>query len=182
MKADRHDAPEWITSGRRKRGNLAMVIPGLLGTAITIGALHFASQAFVQGTVKHLAESKNQPKPVPVAEIRRVEPQTDWSKVVEEQARRDAMSQPQTELTESSENTATKQTVFNDLNYKARGADNVLAFEDIYQAIEPEKPAAKMRVTVIKEKQKLKDWVCGSTNGSVEQRNCKSRVGLQYRN
>ncbi|WNF47728.1 hypothetical protein RHP75_04625 [Pseudomonas sp. SG20056] len=182
MKADRHDAPEWIRSSSRKSGNLGVVIPGLIGTVITVGALYLASQAFLQSTVKNLAESKQQPKPLPVAEIRRAEPETDWSKVVEEQARRDAMSQPQAELP-TSENTATKQTVFNDLNYKPRGADNVLAFEETYQPIEPEKPAAKMRVTVIKEELKQKDWVCGSRpNGSVEQRNCKSRVGLQHRN
>jgi hypothetical protein len=113
MKADRHDAPEWIRSNSRKRGNLGVVIPGLIGTVITVGALYVASQAFLQGTVKNLAESKQQPKPVPVAEIRRAEPGTDWSKVVEEQARRDAMSQPQSELPASTENTATKQTVFN---------------------------------------------------------------------
>jgi len=182
MKADRHDAPEWIKSNSRKRGNLGVVIPGLIGTVVTIGALYVASQAFLQGNVKTLAESKQQPIALPVAEIRRAAPETDWSKVVEEQARRDAMSQPQEELPTSSENTATKQTVFNDLNYQPRGADNVLAFEETYQPIEPEKPAAKMRVTVIKEEVKLKDWVCGSPNGSVEQRNCKSRVGLQHRN
>lgn len=181
MKADRHDAPEWIRSSSRKRGNLGVVIPGLIGTVVTIGALYVASQAFLQGTVKNLAESKQQPTALPVAEIRRAEPETDWSKVVEEQARRDAMPQPQAELPTSTENTATKQTVFNDLNYKSRGADNVLAFEETYKPIEPRKPAAKIRVTVIKEELKLKDWVCGSPNGSVEQRNCKSRVGLQYR-
>ncbi len=182
MKADRHDAPEWIRSHNRKRGNLGVVIPGLIGTVITVGALYVASQAYLQGTVKPLAESKQQPTPLPVAEIRRAAPETDWSKVVEEHARRDAMSQPQAKLPTSTASTATKQTVFNDLNYKPRGADNVLAFEETYQPIEPEKPAAKMRVTVIKEEQKLKNWVCGSPNGSVEQRNCKSRVGVQNRN
>lgn len=182
MKDDRHDAPEWITSSNRKRSKLKMVIPGLIGTVITIGALHFASQTLLQGSVKNIAERRQQPNPTPVAEIRRAEAQTDWDKVVEEQARRDAMSQTQSELPTITENSATKQTVFNDLNYKPRGADNVLAFEDTYQPIEREKPAEKMRVTVIKEKQKLKDWVCGSPNGRVEQRNCKSRVGLQYRN
>jgi hypothetical protein len=150
MKADRHDAPEWIRSNNRKRGSLGVVIPGLIGTVITIGALHFASQALLQGTVKTLAESTQQPTPLPVAEIRRPEPEKNWSKVVEEQARRDAMSQPQAELPTTTENTATKQTVFNDLSYQPRGADNVLAFEETYQPIEPEKPASKMRVTVIK--------------------------------
>jgi hypothetical protein len=42
MKADRHDAPEWIRSNSRKRGNLGVVIPGLIGTVITIGALSVA--------------------------------------------------------------------------------------------------------------------------------------------
>ncbi len=65
MKADRHDAPEWIRSSSRKRGNLGVVIPGLIGTAITIGALHVASQAFLQGTVQTLAESKQQPYQLP---------------------------------------------------------------------------------------------------------------------
>ncbi|WP_341304934.1 hypothetical protein [Pseudomonas sp. TMP25] len=148
MKADRHDAPEWITSSNRKRSNLKMVIPGLIGTVITIGALHFASQALLQGTVKNIAERRQQPNPTPVAEIRRAEAQTDWDKVVEGQARLDAMPQTQTELPTSPENTATKQTVFNDLNYKPRGADNVLAFKDTYKPVEPEKPAEKMRVTV----------------------------------
>ncbi|SFJ14935.1 hypothetical protein SAMN05216206_3540 [Pseudomonas guineae] len=180
MKADRHDAPEWITSGRRKRGNLAMVIPGLLGTVITIGALHFASQAFVQGTVKHLAESKNQSKPVPVAEIRRAEPQTDWSKMVEEQARRDAMSQPQAEQPKSTANNAAKQTVFNDANYTPRGADNVLPVEKNYKTVEQEKPAKKLKVTVIKE---TKDTTCWPLKeGSVERRNCKASVNLSRRN
>jgi len=94
MKADRHDAPECIRSNRRKRGNLGVVIPGLIGTVITVGALYVASQAFLQGTVKNLAESKQQPTALSVAEIRRAAPETDWSKVVEEQARRDAMSHP----------------------------------------------------------------------------------------
>ena len=181
MKADKNDAPEWIKSSSRKRGNLRMVIPGLIGTVITIGALHVASQAFLQGTVKNLAESKQQPKPLPVAEIRRAEPETNWSKVVEEQARRDAMPQPHAQLPTSTEKTATKQTVFNDLNYTPRGADNVLTFQDTYQPIEPEKPAGKVQVTGIKENRKLKDF-CGNPKGSIEQRNCKSRIGLEHRN
>lgn len=180
MKADKNDAPEWIKSSSRKRSNLGVVIPGLIGTVITIGALHVASQAFLQGTVKNLADSKQQPTPAPVAEIRRSEPQTDWSKVVEEQARRDAMSQPQAELPTSAEHTVTKQTVFNDLNYTPRGADNVLPVEKNYKTVEQEKPAQKLKVTVIKE---TKDTTCWPLKeGSVERRNCKASVNLSRRN
>jgi hypothetical protein len=180
MKADRHDAPEWITSSNRKRSNLKMVIPGLIGTVITIGALHFASQALLQGTVKNIAERKQQPNTTPVAEIRRAEPQTDWSKVVEAQARRDAMSQPKAGLPASTENTATKQTVFNDLNYTPRGADNVLPVEKNYKTVEQEKPEKKLKVTVIKE---TKDTTCWPLKeGSVERRNCKASINLSRRN
>ena len=135
----------------------------------------------VYGAVtKHLAESKNQPKPLPVAEIRRAEPQTDWNKVVEEQARRDAMSQPKAELPASTENTVTKQTVFNDANYTPRGADNVLPVEKNYKPVEQEKPAKKLKVTVIKE---TKDTTCWPLReGSVARRNCKANVNLSRRN
>lgn len=180
MKADRHDAPEWITNSNRKRSNLKMVIPGLIGTVITIGALHFASQALLQGTVKSIAEKRQQPNPLPVAEIHRAEAQTDWDKVVEEQARRDAMSQTQTELPTNTENSATKQTVFNDLNYTPRGADNVLAVEKNYKTVEREEPAKKLKVTVIKE---TKDTTCWPLKeGSVERRNCKASINLGRRN
>ena len=180
MKADRHDAPEWIRSNSRKRGNLGVVIPGLIGTVITVGALYVGSQAFLQGTVKNLAESKQQPTALPVAEIRRAKPETDWSKVVEEQARRDAMYQPQAELPATTENTATKQTVFNDLNYKPRGADNVLPVEKNKKTVEQEKPTQKLKVTVIKE---TKDTTCWPLKeGSVERRNCKASINLSRRN
>ncbi|OEC35824.1 hypothetical protein A7D25_07615 [Pseudomonas sp. 21C1] len=180
MKADRHDAPEWIKASS-KRNRLDLVIPGLIGTVLTIGALHVAGQAFLQSNVQNLVDRKKEPRPVPVAEIRRADPETDWSKVVEAQARRDATSQPQTAPPAGTESTATKQTVFNDLNYTPRGADNVLSFKETYQPVEPEKPAGKVRVTVIKEEQKLKDF-CGGAQGSIERRNCRSSVGLEYRN
>lgn len=184
MKADRDDAPEWLTSRPRKRGNLGVVLAGVIGMVVTLGALTVAGQAFMQSTVKNLAENRQQPKPTPAAEISRAEPtpRNDWDRIVEEQARRDAMSQPQPEQPTGSGSPAVKQTVFNDQNYTPRGADNVLSHRENYQPAEPEKSAEKVRVTVIKEDQKLKDWVCGGKAGSIEHRNCKSRIGLNYRN
>ena len=64
---------------------------------ITLGALTLGGQAFMNNTVKNLAANSQQPKPKPVAEITRAEPtpRNDWDKIVEEQARRDAMSRQQ---------------------------------------------------------------------------------------
>lgn len=181
MKADRNDAPEWLTSRPRKNGNLGVVLAGVAGIVVTFGALTLAGQAFMQNTVKNLAANSQQPKPKPVAEITRAElaPRNDWDKIVEEQARRDAMSQHQSEQPTGSDSPATKQNIFNDHNYTPRGADNVLSLRETHQPAEPEKPTGKVRVTVIKE---TKDQTCWPLKeGSIERRNCKSHVGLNYR-
>lgn len=182
MKADSDDAPEWLTSRQSKGSHLKVVLAGTIGTIVTLGAMTLAGQAFMQNTVKNLADNSQPPKPKPVAEITRAEPapRDDWDKIVEEQERRDAMSQQQPEQPIDSDSPAVKQTVFNDQNYAPRGADNVLSLRDTYQPAEPEKPAGKVRVTVIKE---TKDQTCWPLKeGSIERRNCKSQVGLGHRN
>lgn len=184
MKADRDDAPEWLTSRPSKGSHLKVVLAGTIGTVVTLGALTLAGQAFMQNTVKNLAENSQQPKPKPVAEITRVEPapRIDWDEIVEEQARRDAMSTQQPEQPIGSDSPAVKQTVFNDQNYTPRGADNVLSLGGSYQPVEPEKPAGKVRVTIIEQTPSMKDRACWPhKEGSIERRNCKSRVGLNYR-
>lgn len=181
MKADRDDAPEWLRSDTHKHSSLAMLIPGMIGTGITLGALYFGSQFLLQGKVQEMAEKRMSPKPTPVAEISRANPapRKDWDRIVEQQARRDAMSQQQPEQPTSSDSTATKQNIFNDHNYTPRGADNVLSLRESYQPAEPEKPAGKVRVTVIKE---TKDQTCWPLKeGSIERRNCKSYIGLNNR-
>lgn len=183
MKADRNDAPEWLTSRSRKRGNLGVVIAGVIGTMVTLGALNVAGQAFLQTTVKNLAENRQQPKPKPVAEITRAEPtpRSDWEKM-EEQARRDAMSQHQPEQPAESDSPAVKQTVFNDQNYTPRGAVNVLSLHETYQPVEPERPTGKVRVTVIEQTPSMKDRACWPhKEGSIERRKCRSHVGLNNR-
>lgn len=128
------------------------------------------------------AENRQQPKPTPVAEISRAEPapRNDWDKIVEEQARRDAMSQHKPEQPTGSDSPATKQNIFNDHNYTPRGADNVLSSREIPKPVIQVRPQEKLRVTGIKEGRKLKDF-CGGKEGSIERRNCRSHVGLNYR-
>lgn len=179
MKADRDDAPEWLRSDTRKRSSLAMLIPGMIGTGITLGALYFGSQFLLQSKVQEMAEKRMPPKPTPVAEITQADPapRKDWDRIVEQQARRDAMSQQQPEQPTGSNSSAAKQNIFNDHNYTPRGADNVLSLRESYQPAEPEKPAGKVRVTVIKE---TKDQTCWPLKeGSIKRRNCKSYIGLQ---
>jgi hypothetical protein len=184
VKADRDDAPEWLTSRPSKGSNLKVVLAGTIGTVVTLGALTLAGQTFMQNTVKNLAANSQQPKPKPVAEITRAEQATrnDWDKIVEEQARRDAMSRQRAEQSNSSDSPAVKETVFNDQNYTPRGAGNVLSLAGSYQRVEQEKPAGKVRVTIIEQTPSMKDRACWPhKEGSIERRNCKSHVGLNYR-
>lgn len=182
MKADRDDAPEWLTSRTSKGSNLKVVLAGTIGTVVTLGALTLAGQAFMQNTVKNLAANSQQPKPKPVAEITRVEPapRIDWDEIVEEQARRDAMSTQQPEQPVGSDSPAVKQTVFNDQNYTPRGADNVLSSREIPKPVAQEQSQETLRVTGIKEERKLKDF-CWGKEGSIERRNCRSQIGLNHR-
>lgn len=184
MKADRSDAPEWIRSNTRRKSNWGVVIPGVIGLVVTLGALNIAGQAFLQSNVQKLVGKRQQPRPAPVAEITRSEPapRKDWDRLVEQQARQDAMSQQPTEQPTSSESPAIKQTVFNDQNYAPRGADNVLSFRENYHPIEPERPAGKVKVTVVEQTPSMKERACWPhKEGSVERRNCKLGVGLHYR-
>lgn len=124
--------------------------------------------------VQEMAEKRMPPKLTPVAEVTRVDsaPRKDWDRIVEQQARRDAMSTQQPEQPAGSDSHAPKQTVFNDQNYTPRGADNVLSHREIYRPAEPEKPTEKVRVAIVKE---TRDTTCSILReGIIERRNCKA--------
>ena len=71
-----------------------------------------------------------------------------------------------------------KQTVFNDRNFAPRGADNVASF-----SVAPEEaPPQSTNVTVVHQTPSMKDRACWLYKaGSLKHRNCRSAVGLQYR-
>ncbi|MDF2074112.1 hypothetical protein P2Q70_05970 [Pseudomonas mendocina] len=189
MKADRDDAPEWLTSRTSKGSNLKVVLAGTIGTVVTLGALTLAGQAFMQNTVKNLAANSQQPKPKPVAEIARAEPapRNDWDEIVEEQARRDAMSTQQPEQLTGSDSPAVKQTVFNDQNYTRKDAINLINARE-WGAAEPYEQTRKrqeeQKIIVIGQQNRPEDWICSffGKDGSLKKRDCKSRYQLNNRN
>lgn len=118
MKAEWNDAPDYVRR-RPRKGAVAWLIPGLIGTAIMLAALQMVSSAFLKGTAQGIADKRIQPRPAPVAEIARAESATtkDWDRVVEEVAARGATPQPQTAPpTAAPAEPPPKQTVFNDKN------------------------------------------------------------------
>lgn len=188
MKAEWNDAPDYVRRRPRKRA-VAWLIPGLIGTAIMLAALQMVSSAFLKGTVQGIADKRSHPRPAPMAEITRAEPAPtkDWDRVVEEVASQRTALQtlPKKTSTESSKALPKKQTIFTDANYVPRGADNVLGFytpaEHTNSTSSTTEVIAK-EVIVVGEKSSMKDRVCWPyKKGSVEQRNCRNKVGLNYR-
>lgn len=185
MKAEWNDAPEYVRR-RPRKGAVAWLIPGLIGTAIMLAALQMVSSAFLKGTAQGIADKRIQPKPAPVAEIRRAEPATtkDWDRVVEEVAARGAMHQPQPAQPRAgtTQQPPAKQTVYTDANYVARGADNVLSLRIANNPMELAKPTISKEIIVVGEKPSMKDRACWPHRaGSIERRNCRSSVGLSNR-
>jgi hypothetical protein len=185
MKADWNDAPEYIKASSHRSGANAWIIPGIIGTCITLGLLQVAGSAFLNGTVQSLTHKSTRAKPAPVAHLTRQDPVTekDWDRIVDDQAKRDQAAQLKTTPNQIEATNATaKQAVFNDSNYIPRGADNVVSLIEPAHTAEKEKPAGKMKVTIIKQEPSMKDRACWPhKEGSIERRDCRSSIGLNYR-
>jgi len=182
MKAEWNDAPDYIRR-RPRKGTVAWLIPGLIGTAIMLAALQMASSSFLRGTAQGITDKRVQPKPAPVAEITRAEPTAtkDWDRVVEEVAARGARPQPQTPQPQAATAEAPpKQTVFNDKNYVPQGATNIVPAMrgETQQAVTI---STKKEIVVVGKESRTSDF-CPYREGSIERRNCKANVNLNSRN
>ncbi|OMG63998.1 hypothetical protein AUR59_015075 [Stutzerimonas balearica] len=181
MKAEWNDAPDYIRR-RPRKGAVAWLIPGLIGTVIMLAALQMVSSAFLKGTVQGIADKRVQPKPAPVAEIRRAEPTAtkDWDRVVEEVASRGA--QPQTaQPTAATAEPPPKQTVFNDKNYVPQGATNIVPATRVISETTITIPSRQKEIVVVGKESRISDF-CPGGEGSIERRNCKASVNLNTRN
>jgi hypothetical protein len=183
MKADWNDAPDYITRHPRKNRRLAKLIPGLIGTIITLVVLQMAGSAFLKGTVQSIVEKRTQSKPAPVAEIRRAEaaPARDWDEVVEEVVARGATPQPQTAQADTAATPPAKQTVYNDKNYAPQGATNIVPATRVAPEQAVTIPAGRNEIVVVGKESRISDF-CPHREGSIERRTCKMRVDLSNRN
>ncbi len=183
MKAEWNDAPEYLRR-RPRKGAVAWLIPGLIGTAIMLAALQMVSSAFLKGTAQGIVDRRIQPKPAPVAEIRRAEPTTtkDWDRVVEEVAARGATPQPQTAQSKAATaEPPPKQTVFNDKNYVPQGATNIVPATRVIPVPAVTIPSGQKEIVVVGKESRISDF-CPGGKGSIERRNCRASVNLNTRN
>ena len=181
MKADWNDAPGYLKRPR-KRG-AANLIPGLIGILITLALLQMASSAFLKGTVQGIVDKRTQPKPAPVAEIRRAEPATikDWDRVVEEVAARGATPQPQAPQPQAATaEPPPKQTVFNDKNYVPQGATNIVPATRAIPESTITIPSRQKEIVVVGKESRISEF-CPGGERSIERRNCEATVNLNSR-
>lgn len=183
MKAEWNDAPDYIRRHPRK-GAVAWLIPGLIGTAIMLAALQMVSSAFLKGTAQGIVDKRIQPKPAPIAEVMRAEPAAakDWDRVVEEVAARGATPQPQTPQPQAATaEPPPKQTVFNDKNYVPQGATNIVPATRVMPEQIVTSPSRQKQIVVVGKESRISDF-CPGREGSIERRNCKASVNLNIRN
>ncbi|WP_417776699.1 hypothetical protein [Stutzerimonas xanthomarina] len=181
MKADWNDAPDYITRHPRRSRRLGKLIPGLIGTVITLAVLQMAGSAFLQGTAQRIAEKRIQPEPTPIAEISRAEPAParDWDRVVEEVAARGATPQPKSAQPHVNliETRPSKQTVFNDSNYVPQGATNIVPATRVTADQVGTIQYRQKEIVVVGKESRLRNF-CPYREGSIERRNCKMSVDL----
>ena len=183
MKAEWNDAPDYVRR-RPRKGAVAWLILGLIGTAIMLAALQMVSSAFLKGTAQGIADKRIQPKPAPVAEITRAEPVAtkDWDRVVEEVAAKGETPQPQTPQPQAgTAEPPPKQTVFNDKNYVPQGATNIVPATRVIPELTATIPSRPKEIVVVGKESRLSDF-CPGGEGSIQRRNCKASFNLNIRN
>ncbi|MCD4867014.1 hypothetical protein [Pseudomonas sp. PLB05] len=186
MSAEPDDAPDWLVQKPRRTRPVALVVCLAVGGLATFAALELASRA-LPGSPPSVgtdhpalrAEAAAHPAPEPAdtvrGTVRRAAPSP-----VDENAAAAATSPSKVQPPAAA---VGKQTVFNDRNFTPRGAENVVSFSEAPRSLTPEEaPPQPTKVTVVRQTPSMKDRACWPYKaGSLEHRNCRSAVGLQYR-
>lgn len=167
MNADWEDAPSYL---QKKKSDPTIVIALVIGCAITAAALLIWSKFM---TVDSPPPATPAPEPY-VSKYNFEEAPEHSGQTAEEQFWADQKKHEQP-----------KQTVYNDRNYTPRGADNVVAFEEVETRGEPIQTGRRPKeVVVVGVQRDEANEACSFfyKEGSVEKRDCKARYNLNSRN
>ena len=186
MSAEPDDAPDWLAQKPRRARPVALVVCLAVGGLATFAALELASRVLPgpstsvgTGHPAHRAEAAAHLAPEPADTTRGTVRRATPSPVEGNAA---AAATPPSNVQPPAASVG-KQTVFNDRNFTPRGADNVVSFSEAPRSLAPEEePPQPTKVTVVHQTPSMKDRACWPYKaGSLEHRNCRSAVGLQYR-
>lgn len=169
MIADITDAQKRVIRTRQKSSHFHVVICVVIGSAATIGALHFGSRISTVDSVFNQAISyagSDAESTRAGGTVQRQSLDSSWLRA------------SGIHLSTNS----VRQTVFNDQNYIPRGADNVIALRAAYD-LSPDRTASeKVKLTIVRQSPRMKKRACWSyRQGSIESRNCSASIGLKYR-
>lgn len=186
MSAEPDDAPDWLVQKPRRARPVALVMCLAVGGLATFSALELASRV-LPGPLTSVgtdhpalrAEAASPFAPQPADTVRGTVRRATPSPMEGNGAA--AATSPSTVQPPAA--AVGKQTVFNDRNFTPRGADNVVSFSEAPRSLAPEEaPPQPTKVTVVHQTPSMKDRACWPYKaGSLEHRNCRSAVGLQYR-
>ncbi|WP_273808895.1 MULTISPECIES: hypothetical protein [unclassified Pseudomonas] len=185
MSAEPDDSPNWLVQKPRRTRPIAMIVCLAIAGLATLTALELASRALpgpstsvgTDHPILH-AEAAAPFAPEQTHTVRGTVRRVTPSPVEANEA---ATAIPLSNVQPRS--SAGNQTVFNDRNFMQRGADNVLSFSEAPRSLAPEEAHPQpTKVTVVHQTPSMKDRACWPYKaGSLEHRNCRSAVGLQYR-
>lgn len=170
MKADIDDAPQRINRARSKRSVYTLVLCLPVVAIATLVAFQFISPASI----------------ITFAYTRSMAPMAQEQELMspaEMIPRQDLQSDPPPAPSGvyPPEN-GFRQTVFNDRNFTPRGADNVVHFQVGANPLPKKEPPKEMKLTIVRQSPSMKDRACGYLRrGSLESRNCRTSIGLNYR-
>lgn len=184
MHVDMDDVPEHLKS--RKKGKALHFLGTMaIGTAV-IGVL--AAVASIEIPVTKHPQIAVVAGPQAGAVTNRTNG-VEWSSYQPEVSRNSATAYEDAETLENTQPEpkpeSERQTVFNDRNYTPRGADNVLAFEEVTPEPKPIQAARKPKeIVVVGVQRDRANEICSYAHkeGSVEKRNCKAQMNLDMRN
>ncbi|WP_454255704.1 hypothetical protein [Pseudomonas sp. Marseille-Q8238] len=126
MKADRDDAPRYLTSSNHAGGLARWLIAGLVGVSITAGLLHLAGAKITSQPVR-TAKPSSSGTYDPNAYVPQFDEITELNRSAEEEFWSDIARK-------ESQQSRAKQTDYNDRNYTSRGAVNVVSTEPLRQS------------------------------------------------
>ena len=186
MHVDMDDVPEHLKS--RKKGKALHFLGTMaVGTAV-IGVL--AAVASIEVPLTRLPKIAVVAEPQAGAVTNRTN-SVEWPSYQPELSHNSGAAYGNAESLENTraepeqEPESKRQTVFNDQNYTPRGADNVLAFEEIKPEPKPIHAVRKPKeIVVVGVQRDRANEICSYAHkeGSVEKRNCKARMNLEMRN
>lgn len=173
---------DWLVQKPRGAQPFALIVCLAIGGLAALAVLKLASRALLDPPISagtdhpalH-AGAEAHPAPKPVDTVRRTTPSPAEGNTA-------ARATPPSNVQPPAAAVG-KQTVFNDRNFTPRGADNVVSFSEAPRCLAPEEaPPQPTKVTVVHQTPSMKDRACWPYKaGSLEHRNCRSAVGLQYR-